>query len=343
MIIILKHNASFNEIDELVNLLNQTGNQAYFIKAHNLIVLSKFNNDINSLVKNSLVVDEVKNIESPYKLSSFQYKSETEFVVKNNKIGSKHYNIIAGPCSVESEEQIFATAEFLNKQNIAFIRGGAYKPRTSPYSFKGLGLQGLKLIREAADTYNLTVVTELLDLSLLDEVSEYADIIQIGSRNMSNFYMLTELGKINKPILLKRGMSAKISEWLLAADYILSGGNENVILCERGIRSFDPEQRNVMDIGAISLIKQLSHLPVWADPSHGTGNAKIVKPLSLASYIAGANGLMVEIHPYPQKALSDSKQALSFNEFEDLLSDLNQLKDLSQKAKNTAHKSITFV
>lgn len=211
------------------------------------------------------------------------------------------------------------------------MRGGAYKPRTSPYAFRGLGLDGLKILRKAADLYKLNVVTELMDLSLLDQIMEYSDIIQIGSRNMSNFYLLAELGKIEKPIMLKRGMSARLSEWLLAADYILSGGNEKVILCERGIRSFDPEVRNTMDVAAIPMIQELSHLPIIADPSHGTGMAKFVHPLSLASLVAGANGLMIEIHPDPKKSLSDAQQAMTFVDFEILVQEIRKLEPAINK------------
>ena len=235
------------------------------------------------------------------------------------EVGGNDLNLIAGPCSVESEDQIHEIAEFLNKQQIKFIRGGAFKPRTSPYSFRGLGNKGLKYIREAANKNNLRVVTELMDLSNLDDVYNHTDIIQIGARNMSNFSLLAELGKTKKPIMLKRGMSAKATEWLLAADYILSGGNENVILCERGIRSFDMQSRNVFDLGVIPLMQSLSHLPVFADPSHGVGKAAFVNKMGLAAIAAGANGLMIEIHPHPEKALSDGEQALTFNEFETFL------------------------
>ncbi len=227
--------------------------------------------------------------------------------------------MIAGPCAIENEDQIFSTAAFLAGKGLKFIRGGAYKPRTSPYSFKGLGKSGLELISKAAVKYNLRVVTEIMDLNLLDEVYEYADILQVGSRNMQNFHMLRELGKIDKPVMLKRGMNAKVNEWLLAAEYILSGGNEKVILCERGIRGFDPETRNVMDVGIIPLVKELSHLPIIADPSHGTGASQRVLPMSLASAAAGADGLMIEVHPNPSAALSDSQQAINFEMFDSLV------------------------
>jgi 3-deoxy-7-phosphoheptulonate synthase len=255
---------------------------------------------------------------SLYPLASIDAKQSTVVKLGNVAIGQGHFAMMAGPCSIESEEQIESIAGFLASQGIKILRGGAYKPRTSPYSFRGLGKAGLQMMRKAADRHGMKVVTEILDISLLDEVLEYADMLQVGSRNMQNFYMLNELGKINKPILLKRGMQAKVKEWLLAAEYVLSGGNDNVVLCERGIRSFDNETRNVMDIGVIPLIKELSHLPIIADPSHGTGAASRVSALSMASVAAGAHGLLIEVHPQPEKALSDKHQAIDYFTFEKL-------------------------
>lgn len=270
-----------------------------------------------------------------YPLASAEWRSETLIEVGNKIIGADEFTMIAGPCSVENEDQIFAIAEYLSSRGVTFIRGGAYKPRTSPYSFRGLGKNGLILLNKAARAYNLKVVTEIMDLQLMDEMLEYADVLQVGSRNMQNFYMLNELGKTDKPVLLKRGMHAKVKEWLLAAEYILSGGNENVVLCERGIRSFDNETRNVMDIGVIPLIQQLSHLPIIADPSHGTGEASRVTALSLAAAAAGADGLLVEVHPNPEKALSDKQQALNFDQFDTLLEQLNALLPALNKKAHT--------
>ncbi|HUP13431.1 MAG TPA: 3-deoxy-7-phosphoheptulonate synthase, partial [Niastella sp.] len=243
----------------------------------------------------------------------------TSFMVNGQQIGGNAINIVAGPCSIESEEQIFQVAEFLSNLGVKFIRGGAYKPRTSPYRFQGLGHEGLKLIKKAADKYGLLVVTEIIDSSLIDEICEYADILQVGSRNMMNFFFLKQLGKIDKPVLLKRGMYARIEEWLMAAEYILTEGNEKVILCERGIRTFDNAVRNTMDIAAIPLIKSLSHLPIWADPSHGTGKRDLIIPASMASVAAGADGLVVEIHPNPEVALSDGAQSLYLDQFAELI------------------------
>lgn len=323
MIVKLKHNATSEEKDQLFVFLNKLAVDYTFIEEQYTLVVPKLNESTN--LKNQAAVEAVYEIDTPYQLASNVWKKKTTVTVKEVEISNDTFNIIAGPCSVESEEQIFTTAEFLSKQGIQFIRGGAFKPRTSPYSFRGLGVDGLKILHQAAQKYNLRVVTEILDISLLDEVYQYADILQVGSRNMQNFYMLNELGKITKPVLLKRGMHAKVTEWLLAAEYILSGGNENVILCERGIQSFDPKSRNVMDVGVIPLLKELSHLPVIADPSHGTGVASRVNPVALSAAAVGADGLIIEIHPNPAKALSDSQQTLSFAEFSNLLESVNTL------------------
>lgn len=329
MIIELQQNIKPDTLHQLKALL--TINQVAFshVEKQNIIVAPKISN--KSVLSGIDGIEKVIEIDTPYQLSSNLYKKETHFLVNGTSVGNNFINLIAGPCSVETEEQIYSTAEFLSKNGIKFMRGGAYKPRTSPYAFRGLGLDGLKILRKAADEYKLNVVTELMDLSLLDQINEYSDIIQIGSRNMSNFYLLAELGKIEKPIMLKRGMSARLSEWLLAADYILSGGNDKVILCERGIRSFDPEVRNTMDVAAIPMIQDLSHLPIIADPSHGTGMAKFVHPLSLASLVAGANGLMIEIHPDPKKSLSDAQQAMTFADFEILVQEIRKLEPAINK------------
>ena len=323
MIVTLKNNSSLDEKNEIFGLLNSASIAFRFIEKENCIVFPK-NFDI-TILKGKESINEVFEIDTPFQLASRKIKSSTNVTFDSVEVGKNTFTIMAGPCSVENEKQIFATAEFLSKSGVQFIRGGAFKPRTSPYSFRGLGMDGLKMLREAADQYHLKVVTEILDLSLLDSVYQYADIIQVGSRNMHNFYMLDELGKINKPVLLKRGMNAKVYEWLLAAEYILSGGNQNVILCERGIRSFDPQTRNVLDIGVISLIKELSHLPIIADPSHGTGIASRVTSAALAATAAGSDGLIIEIHPEPSKALSDKEQALSFDEFSVLIQSVNNI------------------
>lgn len=329
MIVFFQPNTSNTEMAELQLRLKQKGYDSHLVPRLEVCVVPNLKE--SGLLKDFSCVRTTKQVDTGYQLASLEFRKETEFQVNGVRMGSRYANLIAGPCSVESEEQIHQTARFLRKNNLRFIRGGAYKPRTSPYSFRGLGKQGLKWLQEAARENNLNVVTELMDLKLLDEVMEYADIIQVGSRNMANFYLLSELGKVNKPIMLKRGMQARIHEWLLAADYILCGGNDQVILCERGIRSFDPMSRNVMDVAAIPLVKTLSHLPVIADPSHGTGDTRLVGALAKASMVAGANGLMVEIHPEPVNAWSDARQAMSFDQFESLLAEIDLLKPLIGK------------
>jgi 3-deoxy-7-phosphoheptulonate synthase len=333
---IIKVNTSDeHELAALLQYLEREAPFSRLIPSEKIIVAPKLSHTFDP--RPFSVITEIVNIDTPYQLASNKWKFRTQFDVNGVTVGGEWFNIIAGPCSVESEEHIYKTAEFLHKLGIKFIRGGAYKPRTSPYSFMGLGKKGLQMMHAAAKEYDLRVVTEIMDLSLLDEVMAYSDILQVGSRNMQNFYMLKELGNVRKPVLLKRAMHAKVAEWLLAAEYILSGGNNDVVLCERGIRSFDPDSRNVMDVGVIPLLKELSHLPVIADPSHGTGAASRVEAMSLASAAAGANGLIVEIHPEPQKALSDSAQAISFVQFETLLAKLSVLLSTSGQKTDSSN------
>lgn len=254
----------------------------------------------------------------PYQLVSREWKSQkTTFEINGVEIG-KDLLMIAGPCAVENEEQIYTISEFLSKKGVRFMRGGAYKPRTSPYSFQGLKKEGLELMRRAADDHGLAVVSEIMSANQLDEFIENADILQVGTRSMQNYPLLRALGKINKPVLLKRGMSSTIEEWLLAAEYILSGGNEQVILCERGIRTFETATRNTLDIAAVPLVQQLSHLPVIVDPSQGTGVRDIVDPVSVAAIAAGADGLIIEVHNQPEEALSDGDQSIYLDQFETL-------------------------
>jgi 3-deoxy-7-phosphoheptulonate synthase len=262
----------------------------------------------------------MENKRKPYQLVSREWKqSDTVIELKNTRIGAGSFSVIAGPCAVENEDQIFTICEFLSKFQIKLLRGGAYKPRTSPYSFQGLKKEGLKLLRQAADKYEMEVVTEVMDTNLVDEVAEYADVLQVGTRNMQNYQLLRALSKINKPVLLKRGMSSTLEEWLLAAEYILSGGNNNVILCERGIRTFETATRNTLDLSMVPLVKSLSHLPIIVDPSQGTGLRDLITPMSLASIAAGADGLILEVHNHPEEAMSDGDQSLYFDQFSDLM------------------------
>lgn len=272
-------------------------------------------------------VKEAHRIMSPYKLASRTFRPAGTVVRVGDgvEIGGARVVVMAGPCSVESKDQIEKTAELVARGGAKVIRGGAFKPRSSPYSFQGMGEEGLKLLRVAADHQKLLVVSEVMDLTQIPLVSAYADILQVGARNMQNFNLLRELGRSKKPVLLKRGPSATVEELLLSAEYILAGGNYNVILCERGIRTFENYTRNTMDISAIPVVKKLSHLPIVADPSHGTGRRDKVAPMARAALAAGADGLLMEVHPDPDHALSDGAQSLRFAQFEELMQQLRMI------------------
>lgn len=258
------------------------------------------------------------------KLAALNGSERTIVKVGDRRVG-EGLTVIAGPCSVESEEQLLETAQRVKAAGADLLRGGVFKPRTSPYSFQGLGLKGLKLLRKARDETGLPVVTEVLDPRDVGWVSEYADVLQVGARNSQNFPLLKELGKTDKPVLLKRGMYSTIEEWLNSAEYILSGGNPNVILCERGIRTFETYTRNTLDLSAIPSLKELTHLPVISDPSHGTGKASLIEPMSMASVACGADGLILEVHRNPSEALSDKEQALTPEQFSELMRKLRPL------------------
>lgn len=268
-------------------------------------------------------VAEVLRITEPYKLASRTFKREgSVFDFGGLKVGGNEVVVMAGPCSVESEKQIFSIAESVSKAGARILRGGAFKPRTSPYAFQGMGEEGLKLMRAAADQYGLKVITEVMDKSQIALVEQYADILQIGARNMQNFTFLRDLGKASKPILLKRGLAATIDEWLMSAEYILSGGNQQVMLCERGIRTFETATRNTMDIGAIPVVKKKSHLPIIADPSHAIGIRDKVIPMARASVAAGADGIIVEVHNDPDHAKSDGAQSLFPDQFSQMMKEV---------------------
>ncbi|NLT66514.1 MAG: 3-deoxy-7-phosphoheptulonate synthase [Acidobacteria bacterium] len=262
-------------------------------------------------------IRDVVMVSTPYKLASREFHPEDSIVRVGeiSLVGGREVTVMAGPCAVENEEQIEASAEMVASAGAQLLRGGAFKPRSSPYSYQGLGIEGLKLLRKAADKRGLSVVTEVMSIEQIDAVAQYADLLQVGARNMQNYPLLTALGQVNKPILLKRGMSATIQEWLMSAEYILTEGNPDVILCERGIRTFENATRNTLDISAVPVIKHLSHLPIIVDPSHGVGTRRFVAPMARAAVAAGADGIMVEIHPNPDKALSDGPQSLTFEEF----------------------------
>jgi 3-deoxy-7-phosphoheptulonate synthase len=316
VIVTLKQGVSEQEISEVISFLSlETAIHTTVIDDKKVLITLKdlgkeITDKLSNIIESSVLTHGVE-----YPLVSKHHKEKTIVKVKDVSIG-EDLVMMAGPCSVESVEQFNEIAEGLSKVGVKILRGGAFKPRTSPYRFQGLGLEGLKIMKETAERLNMLVVTEVLDSTLIDTVYPYADILQIGSRNMQNYHFLKLLGKLDKPILLKRGMYSTIEEWLMAAEYILLGGNQNVILCERGIRTFDTIVRNTLDINAIPLVKSMSHLPIIVDPSHGSGRRDLVTKLSLAAVAAGADGLLVEVHNNPTQALSDGIQSMYLSDFE---------------------------
>lgn len=277
-------------------------------------------------------VEKVMPVLKPFKLASREVKKEDSIIqVGKIRIGPKTFCVMAGPCAVESREQIMQTAEFVKKCGAHILRGGAYKPRTSPYSFQGMELEGLRLLKEASEKYDLPIVTEAMTVEQVPVVADYADIIQIGARNMQNYGLLRAVGKLNKPILLKRGMMSTINEWLMSAEYIIAEGNPNVIMCERGIRTFETETRNTLDIQAVPVVKKYSHLPVVVDPSHASGRWDLVIPMSKSAISAGADGIIVEVHPKPAEALSDGAQSLKLETFEKLMNEIKPLVEIMDR------------
>lgn len=278
-------------------------------------------------------VEKTVRITEKYKLVSREFHpSDTVIDVDGVKIGGDHLTIMAGPCAVESEEQLQEAARCVKDGGAQFLRGGAFKPRTSPYDFQGLAEKGLKMLRKAAEENGLKVVTEIVDKDDIDLIGAYADVYQVGARNMQNFQLLKALGKAKKPVMLKRGLSSTISEWLNAAEYIAAGGNEEIILCERGIRTYETFTRNTLDLSAVAAIKELSHLPIIVDPSHGTGRWQMVRPMARAAIAAGADGLIIEVHPHPEVALSDGDQSLTQKNFRRLMEEVQQIGALMGKS-----------
>lgn len=329
MLVVMNKNATEAEIAEVVKTIEEMGFQARPIPGSNRTAIGTIGNTgpvDDSSIQTLSGVKEIIHVTKPYKLASRDFHpSDTVVHVGPASFGDDSFPIIAGPCSVESAEQMEECAKFLSSRGIKILRGGAYKPRTSPYAFQGLGVNGLKILKEAGQKYGMQVVTEAMDMVTLSEVVEYTDIIQIGARSMQNYPLLKEVGKMSKPVLLKRGISATLEELLLSAEYIINEGNQNVILCERGVRTFDTHSRNTLDITAIPVLKERSHLPVIVDPSHATGLSYRVLPVSKAAIAVGAHGIMVEVHPNPKKAMSDGAQSLTFNQFDELLTELNVL------------------
>jgi len=324
MLVVMKHKASSQEIRDVVDMIQELGYEARPIPGRQRTSIGLIGNDGQvepNLFQSLSGVLEVIPVSHSYKQVSREWKEEPTVVTLPNgtSLGGKEIALMAGPCAVENEDQILGIAKTLVGLGATILRGGAFKPRTSPYSFQGLGVKGLELLGKAREETGMAIVTEALDVETADDVAEYADILQVGARNMQNYPLLRKVGRIGKPILLKRGLSATIEELLLAAEYVIAEGNPNVILCERGVRSFDTQTRNLLDLTAIPVVKSLSHLPIIADPSHGTGVRAKVTPMARAAVAAGADGLMVEVHPDPNRALSDGAQSLYPDQFRVLM------------------------
>ncbi len=314
------------QVERVVAQLEAMGYAVHRSSGANRTVLGAVGSDVRGdprLLELSEGVQEVVHITEPFKLASRAFRPQgTVITVGDVRIGGDEVVVMAGPCSAETEEQVHATAAAVKRAGAKILRGGAFKPRSSPYSFQGLGEDGLRMLHDAAAAHNLKLVSEVMDIAQIGSVERYADILQVGARNMQNYSLLRELGRIRKPVLLKRGISATIEEWLLSAEYVLGGGNMDVMLCERGIRTFETYTRNTLDISAIPIVKKLSHLPILVDPSHGTGRRDKVAPMARAGVAAGADGLLIEVHRDPDHALSDGAQSLFPAQFDRLMAEL---------------------
>jgi 3-deoxy-7-phosphoheptulonate synthase len=333
MLVIMRHDATEEEIRGVVAVIEEMGYQARPMPGRQRTTVGVVGNDGRVNADRLAALDgvfECLHVTPPYKQASREWKAEGTIVRLPGglSIGGDEVVAMAGPCSVESEKQILASAHAVRDAGATILRGGAYKPRSSPYSFQGLGLPGLKLLAKAREETGLLIITEAMDPEGADLVAEHADIIQIGARNMQNYSLLKRVGKLKKPVLLKRGLSATIQELLLSAEYILAEGNPDVILCERGIRSFDSQTRNLFDLSAIPVVKKLSHLPIVADPSHGTGLREFVPPMARAAVAAGADGLLVEVHPQPDRAVSDGAQTLTPEQFDRMMREVRAIAEV---------------
>ncbi len=330
MIVAMQESATEEQIQQVIDRLVKMGFEVHRSTGARQTVLGAVGARVEFDIRNLELlsgVQEVHRISSPYKLAGRSFRPEGTVVRFANgvEIGGPNVVVMAGPCSVESHEQLFTTAEAVVKAGARVLRGGAFKPRSSPYSFQGLGEEGLKLLREAGDKFGLLVISEVMEIAQIPVMLPYVDTLQVGARNMQNFNLLRELGKVRKPVLLKRGIAATLEELLLSAEYIMAGGNYEVVLCERGIRTFETYTRNTLDISAIPIIKKLSHLPMTADPSHGTGRRDKVSPMARAAVAAGADALLIEVHCDPEKALSDGAQSLFPEQFSKLMDELRMI------------------
>jgi 3-deoxy-7-phosphoheptulonate synthase len=329
MIINMSADATQEEIAHVIERIEELGFRVHVSQGAERTLIGAIGKNDNrpelEALRAAPGVENVIPITHPFKLVSRQLKHDTTVVnIRDIKVGGDGVVVIAGPCSVESREQLLETARAVKASGATMLRGGAYKPRTSPYDFQGLGVEGLKYLKEAREETNLPIVTEVLANEDVDIVAEYADVLQVGARNMQNFSLLRRLAQVPNPILLKRGPSATVKEWLLAAEYLLAGGNQNVMLCERGIKSFETDTRNTLDLAGAVLAKELSHLPIIIDPSHATGRRSLVPALAKAAIAAGADGLIIEVHPCPERALSDGPQSLDLNGFDKLMQDFRK-------------------
>ena len=337
MMIVMKEGATASEVDAVVRRVQSVGAQAHVSQGELVTVIGAMGDRehvANLGLEGAPGVDHLVPILKPYKLASLQYRrgERTVVDVEGRKIGGDHFATIAGPCTVESREVLLSAARTVRDAGAQMLRGGAYKPRTSPYSFQGLGEAGLRLLAEAKEETGLPIVTELMDVRDLDAVLAVADVIQLGARSMQNYTLLTEVGRAGKPVLLKRGLSATLEELLMSAEYVLKEGNENVLLCERGIRTYEPSYRFTLDLMAVPVLRELTHLPIVIDPSHAAGKRSLVEPLSLAAAAAGADGVMVETHPAPEEAVCDGPQALLADDFEAYLRKLEAVAELAGKS-----------
>ncbi len=329
MVVILKNNATDEQIKDVIKHLEDYGFQIHESRGVQKTILGAIGVKPGFDVRKVKILDgvsDVYRVTAPYKLASRNFKEDNTIIKINDvEIGGDEIILMAGPCSIESEDQIFRLAKVVAESGSKILRGGAFKPRTSPYSFQGMGEEGLRLMRNAADEYGLLMITEVMQIDQIPLIEKYTDIFQVGARNMQNFSLLRELGNAEKAVMIKRGLAAKIEDWLMAAEYILAGGNANVMLCERGIRTFETYTRNTFDLSAIPVVHQRSHLPVVADPSHATGLRDQVAPMARAAVAAGADALMIEIHDKPEEALSDGPQALLPKEYMELVQEMQMI------------------
>ena len=344
MIVVMRPGATQQQVSEVQRVVEAHGLEAFVSLGDERTVIGVVGSDVERVAHLGTLpgVDQVIRVSSPYKLASLQDQADrTRVRVDSVDVGAGHEMVvIAGPCAVESREQLLDTARWVRREGARMLRGGTFKPRTSPYAFQGLGLPALRLLAEARQETGLPVVSEVVDPSHVEEFDEHVDVLQVGARNMHNFVLLRAVGQSRRPVLLKRGLSATIEEWLLAAEYILSAGNPNVILCERGIRTFETATRNTLDLSAVPVMRSKTHLPIMVDPSHGTGQRHLVGPMALAGAAVGADGILIEVHPDPPNARSDGDQSLGFDEFGQLMDELRRLHFVRRESEGESEVTI---